>query len=155
MRSQRHLLRDVFILTLPAVGVVVYLVVATAASQPVDGHFEARLAQPLELQSPSWLALRTPPPPTGSGADNPGSFPINALGRHLFSHTSPIYVHMGGRIPFQRPAAAKLLDTVQQNRKSINRNALFADDQERSRVLRVYTEAAERLRQHMRRHTPQ
>ena len=129
-------------------------VVATAASQPVDGHFEARLAQPLELQSPSWLALRTPPPPTGSGTDNSRSFPTNALGRHLFSHTSPIYVHLGGRIPFQKPAAASLLDTVERNRESINAKALFADDQERSRVLRVYTEAAERLRQHIRRHDP-
>jgi hypothetical protein len=126
-------------------------VVATATSQPVDRHFEARLAQPLELRGPSWLALRTPPPPTGSATDNPGSFATNALGRHLFSHTSPIYVHLGGRIPFQLQAAEKLLQTVQQNRASIDRNALFADDQERSRVLNVYTAAAKSLRQHIRR----
>ena len=127
-------------------------VVGTAASRPVDGHYQADLNQSLDLKSSAWLALRTPPPPTKSQAGTADGFPTNLLGRQLFSHTNPVYVHIGGRIPFQLQAAEQLLRSVEQHRDTINRGALFADDQERSRVLNVYAAAAKSLKQHIRRH---
>jgi len=71
--------------------------------------------------------------------------PKNELGCDLFSHTSAIYVKLGGRECFDRSAAESLLSEMRESRQFIVENGIFADDAERDRVLAVYDEAITRF----------
>jgi hypothetical protein len=63
----------------------------------------------------------------------------------LFAHTSPIYVDFNGRRTFDRATAEALLAEVKSAPAAILKEARFADDAERERVLAVYREAAKTL----------
>ena len=104
-----------------------------AESRSRDGVFGAEIDFEVEVEEPCWLALRIPPPREGT--------PRNAYGRPLFAHTSPVYVHVGGRTIFHPSVVRALIEETRKNRKLIADKALFADDAERRRVLHVYDDA--------------
>lgn len=120
-------------------------VIAHAKSQAVDKHFEAKLSDGLTIDGPCWLALRTPPPPVATDPTLQAAVPENEYGGQLFAHTSPIYVRYAGRDVFDRATCEKLLDETRKNIEEIKRQAVFANDQERRKVLSVYEETVELL----------
>ncbi|MEX2288611.1 MAG: CehA/McbA family metallohydrolase [Planctomycetaceae bacterium] len=122
-------------------------VIASAASKPVGRHFEAELATDVQNTAPGWLALRTPPPPIKDDPALQQPVAKNELGRDLFAHTSPIYVNVAGKGCFDEAVARSLLAEMQANLDVIADKALFADPQERARVLDVHREGIELLNQ--------
>jgi hypothetical protein len=120
-------------------------VAGTAPCEPRDGHFEAVLDLELPVDSPCWLALRTPPPSAPDDAEFQRPTPLNEFGRELFAHTSAIYVSVAGQEVFEPAAAESLLREMRANREAIRERSLFASDEEREGVLRVYDAGIERL----------
>ena len=113
-------------------------VIAKATSRSVGRHFEAEMSLSIPQSGPGWLALRTPPPPVKDDPEVQQPVPKNELGRDLFAHTSAISVEIGGRKHFDRKVAEQLLAEMTKYRDFIADKGLFADDQERQRVLDVY-----------------
>lgn len=122
-------------------------VIATAKSQPEKQHFVVELNTELKLQKPGWLAVRTPPPSVPKDPKRSRKTPLNEYGKELFSHTSPIYIEIGGQAHFNLKTAEALLTEMQNNIALINKQSKFADQQERASVLSVYGEAIEILKQ--------
>lgn len=123
-------------------------VVKAESSHREERHFTADLSMDLDLAEPCWLAVRTPPPPL---KDDPAQgFPRSELGGPIFSHSSPVYVQVGGRPVFHRPAAESLLEDLKSAKSTIEKAAVFADDHERGHVLEVYTRAIAVLEKRLR-----
>lgn len=120
-------------------------VVAYARSSPQGKHFAAELNERLKIDGPCWLTLRTPPPPVASDPTLQAPVPENEYGGQLFAHTCPIYVRYDGRGVFDRATCEKLLAETRHNIEEIQRQAVFANEQERSKVLSVYEETVELL----------
>lgn len=124
-------------------------VIGDSTSEPAGGHFEAELTTELSIDSPCWLALRTPPPPVEGDPALSEPVPRNELGRDLFAHTSPVYVRVDGEQHFEREAAESLLDELKSDTALITRQAEFANEDERARVLRIYKEGQAALRKRL------
>lgn len=110
-------------------------VVAEVPAYPKERHFESLLVHKLKVDEPSWLALRT---------SSPNS---NEYGQPLFAHTSPIYITVGGksiRIPEE---VAYLISEINEAMEKIERQGLFASEEERLRVLSIYKRGIEALRE--------
>jgi hypothetical protein len=116
-------------------------VVGTSASRPEGSHFVAEIELPLAIDAPAWLALRTPPPPVADDPQLQEPVARNEFGGQIFSHTSPIYVHMGGQGVFDAKAAAGLVDEMKSAVRKIESQAVFDEPAQRKRVLQVYEEA--------------
>lgn len=135
-------------------------VTRTAKSRPEGRHFVATFEEREPIGEPSWLALRTPPPPRSdwpepkgaAGPDAARDFPTNELGGPLFAHTSPVYVLVGGRGVFDPRVARGLLAEMKEDWERIEAKALFLDPVQYCRVLVVYLEAMERLESLLARH---
>ncbi len=125
-------------------------VIKHAASRAVGGHFEAELTFELTIDAPCWLALRTPPQPVAGDPQLTEKVAKNELGCDLFSHTSPIYIDFAGRRMFDAAEAQALLTRMNVNIKSISEKAVFADEQERERVLDVHREGIVALEKRIR-----
>ena len=69
----------------------------------------------VDVSEPCWLALRTPPPSTPKDPEFQRKTPLNEYGRELFSHTSAIYVTVGGKEVFHLEDAKNLLDQTYSN----------------------------------------
>ncbi|MFP6770534.1 MAG: CehA/McbA family metallohydrolase [Planctomycetaceae bacterium] len=115
-------------------------VIAHAATRPVAGHFEATIETTLDVATPGWLALRTPPPSVSGDPKRSRKTPLNLLGRELFAHSSPIYVEIGGRAIFDPTVARELLATMQKHAEAIKQNGKFLDAAARARVLDAHRE---------------
>ena len=76
-------------------------VVQQIEATPQEGHFRADLEFELQVDIPSWLALRT----VGSGT--------SYYGWPLFSHTSAAYVSMGGKLPRSSEARKALIQEME------------------------------------------
>ena len=98
------------------------------------GHFKADLEFGLQVDVPTWLALRT----TGSGT--------SSYGWPLFSHTSAIYISIEGQLPRSRMARNALIRDMEEALADIQRKAIFFSAKERERVLGVYQRGIETLR---------
>ncbi|HUG91812.1 MAG TPA: CehA/McbA family metallohydrolase [Planctomycetaceae bacterium] len=122
-------------------------VVHSAPSRNVGGHYEAELNMSLRIDEPCWLALRTPPPPVEGDPELTESVPKNELGQDLFAHTSPVYVEVARRRYFDAAVARELLNDMEASRQTITAKGTFADEQEKARVLDVYGDAMEVLRE--------
>jgi hypothetical protein len=121
-------------------------VVRTAGSQREGDHFIASIDEAsLEIDGPSWLALRTPPPPVKDDPQLQEPVALNEFGGAIFSHTSPIYVHMSGQARFDAPTAEQLVAQMNSDWEKIQSQAVFDDPAERKRVAAVYDEAIETL----------
>jgi hypothetical protein len=105
------------------------------------GHFVAEMKLELDVTEPCWLALRTPPPSVKNDPEFQTPVPKNEYGCDLFGHTSAIQVTLAGRGYFDRTAAQSLLKEMRESRHFIVEHAIFANDEERNRVLAVYDEA--------------
>jgi hypothetical protein len=79
----------------------------------------------------------------------------NEFGYPVFSHTSPIYVPLGGREVFDSATAQGLLDEMKSDLHEIEEHAKFADDGERRSVMEVYEKAMERLSKRLAEHKSQ
>jgi hypothetical protein len=116
-------------------------VVQSAASRPEGKHFVADLDVAIAIDAPAWLALRTPPPPVKDDPELQEPVGSNEFGRHLFAHTSPIYLNLAGQGVFDEPTARGLLAEMKSDMEKINEHGTFKDDHERHGVLHVYEEA--------------
>ncbi len=124
-------------------------VVKTQPSRPEEGHFVAELRLPLKIDASSWLALRIPPQPVKDDPELTAPVPLNELGQPLFAHTSPIYVEVAGRRIFDRVVAESLIAEMEQSIEQINKQGVFADEEEKARVQSVYAEGIEVLKQQL------
>ena len=120
-------------------------VVRTVASRKEGEHFVAQLNTKLSIDSPAWLALRTPPPPVKDDAELQEPVAENELGGPLFAHTSPIYVNLAGRGVFDRATAEGLVAQMKADLEKIQTQAVFDNETQRQRVAHVYQEAIEVL----------
>ena len=109
-------------------------VVHQIEASPQAGHFRAELELDLQVDVPSWLALRT----AGSGT--------SYYGWPLFSHTSVAYVSIGGKLPRSREARNALISEMEEALADIQQKAVFFSAEERERVLSVYQRGIEALR---------
>jgi len=123
--------------------------ILTAPSRQIGRHYEATISRELAMDSPRWLALRTPPPPLDNAAATDSSVGRNELGRPLFAHTSAIHVEFNGRRFFDKTVADGMLVEMQSNREMIARTGQFTDDQERARVLDVYSDGIAAIKKHI------
>ncbi|MEX2112143.1 MAG: hypothetical protein WD845_03105, partial [Pirellulales bacterium] len=122
-------------------------VIATAPSVADGRHFAAEMELAVEIDAPSWLAVRTPPPPAVERDAAPEVFPANEFGGKLFSHTSPVYVQFHGQGVFDAQVARGLLAEMQDDWQQIEKQAVFANDAQRQQVRAVYDEAIAKLRE--------
>ena len=99
-----------------------------------EGHFRADLELEVQIDEPSWLALRT----EGSGN--------SYYGWPLFSHTSATYVSIEGRMPRSSEAQNALIQEMEKALADIQQKAIFFSAEERERVLGVYQRGIETLR---------
>lgn len=112
----------------------------TAPSQPVAGHFEARINRPLLLNEPGWVALRMV------------SNQQNEFGAQLFGHTSAVYVEIAGRTVFKPKVARELIADMNKAMETIREKASFANDGQVDEILNVYREASMALRERLEKH---
>lgn len=116
-------------------------VIRTAKSRRQAGHSVAEMNFDLDISSPCWLAVRTPPPPVKNDPEFQVPVPKNEYGCDLFGHTSAVHITLAGRGHFDIAAAQSLLKEMRESRHFIVEHAIFANDAERDRVLAVYDEA--------------
>jgi len=124
-------------------------VIYSAPSRRVGGHYEAGISVRREIDAPCWLALRTPPPPVERDPELRAPAGKNEFDRWVYAHTSAVHVNVAGQSRFDRQVAQQLLQEMQADRDEIGRIGLFADDQERARVLDVYTDGIRALEQRL------
>ncbi|MBX9787604.1 MAG: CehA/McbA family metallohydrolase [Pirellulales bacterium] len=115
--------------------------VRAAPSRREENHFVVEMDFELPIDGPSWLALRTPPPPVENDPELQEPVGENEFGGQLFAHTSPVYVQFAGADVFDRDVARGLIDEMRADLKEIERQAHFADEAQRIGVRRVYDEA--------------
>ncbi|HLJ11183.1 MAG TPA: CehA/McbA family metallohydrolase [Planctomycetaceae bacterium] len=125
------------------------VVIESAKSRPVGGHFEAAGRWTIDMRSSGWLALRTPAPPSPPDAARLAQAPQNEFGKPLFSHTSPIYVEIAGARIFNPAAARDLVASIERSVRRVEDMARFADNAEKACVLQVYHEAIAELQRQL------
>ena len=108
-------------------------VVASKASSPADGHFEAELTCPFEVNEPGWFALRV------------NSQEKNELGGAIFGHTSAVYIELAEKNIFKPDVARELITDMQESIRTIQKKAVFADEQQHDQVLNIYREGIANL----------
>jgi hypothetical protein len=108
-------------------------VIDAANAASAGGHFEARLDRMLDIEEPSWLALRV------------SSTTRSEYGRELFGHTSPVYVTIGGSNVRIQQDVDWLIRDMEQAIETIRARGSFATPANRDRVLAVYREGIAKL----------
>jgi hypothetical protein len=129
-------------------------IVRSEKTHKVGGHFESRIEDVIEVREPCWFALRTPPPPVKDDPALSQPVPKNELGRDLFAHTSAVSVEVAGEKQFVPTVAREMLDEMKASMNLIAKEARFADDEERERVLDVYRDGIEALETRISRQVP-
>ncbi|HEY1600176.1 MAG TPA: CehA/McbA family metallohydrolase [Pirellulales bacterium] len=124
-------------------------IVASAPSRREGNHFVAELHVSMAIDSPAWLTLRTPPPPVADDPELQEPVAANEFGCHLFAHSSPVYVQVGGRGVFDAETATGLLAEMQADKKKIDMRATLPTPKERQDVLAVYEEAIAALQKRL------
>lgn len=124
-------------------------VVKTQPSHPEGGHFVAEMRTSLPMNASGWIALRLPPAPVKDDPELTAPVPLNELGQSLFAHTSPIYVEVAGKRIFDANVVRALIVEMERSVEQINKQAQFADQEERARVLGVYAEGIDQLRKQL------
>jgi hypothetical protein len=109
-------------------------IISEIEPQPKDGYVEARLDRNIQIDEPSWLALRV------------STQASNEFGRQLFAHTSPIYINVSGKAIRQPEEVAYLIAQMEAAKQEIASRALFASPKEREAVLSVYEKGIRTLR---------
>lgn len=116
-------------------------VIRTANTEAVGGHYETEWSGSVRIDEACWLAVRTATDAPANEFENP-----------LYAHTSPVYVDLKGRQPFQPEVALDLIREIEESLQKIRVQAVFANDSELEHVMRVYREGVrvlnERINQH-------
>ena len=107
----------------------------------VGGHYEATIQLNESIARSAWLCLRTPPPPVPDDPELSESVSKNEFDQWIFAHTSAIHVEHADRRYFDVKVAKELLTYMETSRKTILDRATFADEQEKARVVDVYSDA--------------
>jgi hypothetical protein len=102
-----------------------------------NGRFRAVLETEVRIDAPGWLAAGI------------ASATKNELGHQLFAHTSPVYLDYAGKRPFDIQAAQALLRQLEDGHALVAAQAKFSTDAARTEVLKLYDDAAERLRERL------
>lgn len=124
-------------------------VVASAKTEPVGGHYEARLTLHVRCEGPCWLAARTPPPAVKDDPELTEKAPLNEFGKEIFAHTTPVSVEVQGK-RYTDPVVAKSLVTEMEAAQAmVAKHGKFADDAERESVLDVYRDATKAWRKRL------
>lgn len=116
-------------------------VVTREASIRRKGFSEAEISTSIQIDEPSWLALRIPV-----------NGPKNEFGKSLFAHTSPVYFDFRGRRPFRQETALQLITEIEESLQVIREKAVFAGDAESRDVMEVYQEGIHILRSQIAEH---
>ncbi len=124
-------------------------VVDSAPAERQNNHFVARLNITLETDQPCWLALRTPAPPLAGDAELTEPVNKNEFGKDLFAHSSAIHIVRNGRRYLDRKVAEGMIQEMTEIRAQIDKQSNFADPQERSRVLDVYSDGIDAMRKRL------
>ncbi len=114
-------------------------VINAETTKAKGSHFEADLTFTLNVSRSGWIALRIAPDARK-----------NLFGKPLFAHTSPVYIELAGNRLFERHIAEELISEIKQDIEAIQVNALFADEEERTRVLAVYQAGIVTLQEQLR-----
>lgn len=129
-------------------------VIRTAEARPEGKHFTAAIEFDLDVATPCWLALRTPPQSIPGDEELTKPTPLNELENQLFAHTSAIYVNVAGRGVFDEHVARGMLEEMLESRAIIAEHKNFADGIERGRVLDVYNLAIKAMQRHIAERSP-
>jgi len=129
-------------------------VIGSAPSRADDGHYVAEMDLSIAIDGASWLALRTPPPTEPGREQQAIDVATNEFGGRIFSHTSPIYVQVGGRDVFDAETARGLLAEMRADWQKIDEQAIFDDENQRAHVRAVYTEAIDTLSKQLKQSDP-
>jgi hypothetical protein len=117
------------------------VVIAKADTKKIGGHYEATIQLNEPIARLAWLCLRTPPPPVPDDPELSESVAKNEFDQWIFAHTSAIHVELSGERYFDLNVAKELLTYMKTSRKTILDRATFADEQEKARVVDVYSDA--------------
>jgi hypothetical protein len=122
-------------------------VIETIPTQYKDGHYVAILDKNINVEGPAWFALRIPPfRTTHYDRPEPGFPGFNEFGMPLFAHTSAVYIRVNGRDVFLNQAAESLMAEVAWDKQTIIEHAVFSNDVEQQKVLKLYDDAIEKLK---------
>ncbi|MBX7165888.1 MAG: CehA/McbA family metallohydrolase [Pirellulales bacterium] len=124
-------------------------VVQHADAVSEGAHFLAMLDSTIDVDAPSWLALRVRPPSVDGNPESTVPIGKNEFGGDLFAHTSPIYIDLAGKGPFDEPTARRLIAQMKSDWEQIQAVARFGDRAQRERVGQVYQEAIETLQRRL------
>lgn len=136
-------------------------VVHQAGTHAVGGHFEAEISVAIDVQEPSWIALRvgcnekhqavpglqhvvTGPDLYWGGVTN-----RTELGEALFAHTSPIYIELGGRGVFKPDSARELIEDIEESVSIIQKQGHFAEQRQLYDILGIYYDGVQSLRRRL------
>ncbi|MCZ6671909.1 MAG: CehA/McbA family metallohydrolase [Verrucomicrobia bacterium] len=123
-------------------------VIKTIPTQFKDGHYIATLDIDIQVDGPAWFALRIPPfTTTHYDRPEPGFPGFNEFGMPLFAHTSAVYIRVNNRDVFLEQAAESLIAEVAWDKQTLLEHSVFSNDLERQKVLKVYTQAIESLKE--------
>jgi hypothetical protein len=122
-------------------------VIETIPTQYKDDHYVAILDKNINVEGPAWFALRIPPfRTTHYDRPEPGFPGFNEFGMPLFAHTSAVYIRVNGRDVFLNQAAESLMAEVAWDKQTIIEHAVFSNDEEQQKVLKLYDDAIEKLK---------
>ena len=102
-------------------------------SQAKDGGFVARMERDVRVTEPAWFAVRIDGKTT------------NELGQVLFAHSSPCYVEVQGEQLFDLESARALLRQLEEALADIKAKGRFSSPEARTKLLALYSRAAEDL----------
>ncbi|HVZ64503.1 MAG TPA: CehA/McbA family metallohydrolase [Lacunisphaera sp.] len=120
-------------------------IVREVPSRSVGGHFEADLEVDAPVAQSGWFALRIEPIEPYEIRSRYAGRGINALGKAIFAHTSPVYVSVGGRPVCDRAAVAVLRGRVDTALQTIDDYGTFGSDAEHAGIRKLYLEARDSL----------
>ncbi|MBM4070954.1 MAG: hypothetical protein FJ271_18695 [Planctomycetes bacterium] len=103
------------------------------------GRFTASIKTEVRVDEPSWFAARI----DGTAK--------NELDRPLYAHSSPVHVNVAGRRRFDVEAARGLLKLIEEGQDAIRSQGHFSSDRSRDAVLARYEQAANDLRERLKR----
>jgi len=99
----------------------------------------AKILTTVRVEEPAWFALRVE------------SDAKNEFGKPLYAHTSPIYLNFKGKGVFEVDSAVALLKQVEEGQGTIRTKGKFSSPDASKKLLAVYDEAAQNLRESHRR----
>jgi hypothetical protein len=118
---------------------VVYNGKVIASRLEAPGARELTLRESVKVEGPGWVAARCASRYTYSGI-------------RVAAHTSPVYLTAPGQELFSAPVASYMLTLIDGSEAWLNKLAIRPDPERHARILKVFSDARERLHQRMHKH---